>query len=262
MTLEPRLGTNAARFNLRDYGGYRTSFGSRLRSGLLFRSAQLDGAGPDERELLRRLGIGVVVDLRSANEIPVTRSVAYAGFGGPVLVAQREDGVIPHAIRGLTRLATPQEAVAKMVATYRLLPSSHRFREALGLYLQGLLDVEGGSLIHCFAGKDRTGLAVALFQLLLGVHADDVMSEYLLTNSAGEERVAAGVLALKTGANAQMNAGVNEDVLREAMGVRPEYLAAALTVIGADNESPASWLVQVAGLGGCGPERLRERYTV
>lgn len=251
------LSPNAARYNLRDYGGYAMADGARLCTGRLLRSGQLDDALPNDRGLLARLGVTEVIDLRSAGEAGNAAELAYAGFAGAILAPQSEDGVIPHAIKGLVRLESPDEVANHMAGIYRTLPGSARFREAISLYFRVLAESEGASLIHCFAGKDRTGLAVALFHLAMGVHADDVMEDYLLTNAAGEERIAAGIATLR----GEGDAAVNEAVLREAMGVRPEYLAAALAVIAAETRSPVTWICQLTGLGSANLEEIRRRYS-
>ena len=49
-------------------------------------------------------------------------------------------------------------------------------------YFQALAAAEGPVLIHCAAGKDRTGILAALTHHLVGVHADDIVADYLLTN--------------------------------------------------------------------------------
>ncbi|HMO67720.1 MAG TPA: tyrosine-protein phosphatase [Novosphingobium sp.] len=248
------LSPHAARYNLRDYGGYAVASGGRVRQGLLLRSGQLDDALPADEGLLARLGVQTVIDLRSASEIGQTKAGAYHGFAGRVCTAACEDGVIPHAIKGLIGLGRAEDVAAKMIETYRLLPGSPRFREGLTHYFAALAEPGGATLIHCFAGKDRTGLAVALLHLVLGVHRDDMVHDYLLTNSCGEERIAAGIAVLRR----QSAADVREDVLREAMGVRADYLAAALAVIGEEAESPATWVGQVTGLGESGLERIRQ----
>jgi protein-tyrosine phosphatase len=254
------LSLNAGRYNLRDYGGYRAASGGRLRRGVLLRSGELDNILPEDHGLLARLGVGSVIDLRSANEIAESRSPAFAGFAGAVRMADSEDGVIPHAVQGLMRLTAPDQVSGRMISTYRLLPQSPRFRQGLGLYLDVLENGDGASLIHCFAGKDRTGLAVALFQMMAGVHQDDVMAEYLLTNATGEERIASGIAKLKRQADPAIRDAVRDDVLVEAMAVRPDYLASALAVIAAENASPAAWIAQATGIDKQRQERIRQRF--
>lgn len=247
---------NRPRYNLRDYGGCAVVGGGSLKRGLLLRSGQLDEVLPEDHGLLLRLGVAAVVDLRSSSEIEDPPSAAYAGFSGPIHLADREDGVIPHAIEGIVRLASAGEVAARMVALYRRLPASGRFRQSMAHYLGALDQAKGATLVHCFAGKDRTGLAVALVQLALGVHPDDVMAEYLLTNAAGEQRIAAGLAVLRR----QSGPEAREDVLREVMFVRAEYLDAALREIVAQSKSPAAWLGQAAGLDAAQLDRIRLRH--
>lgn len=251
------LSPNAGRYNLRDYGGYARIGGGRLRSGCLFRSGQFDNALPEDSGLLSRLGVGSIIDLRSGVEVGSSLSVAYDGFDGDILTAASEDGSIPHALKALVRLMTPDQVAAHMIDTYRALPVSTRFRQSMGLYFRSLANGEGANLVHCFAGKDRTGLAVALFHLILGVHPDDAFDDYLRTNAMGEERISSGMAALR----AQADVVVTDSVLREAMGVRTEYLAAALDLISTECESPAAFVMAAAGLEEQDLERIVARYV-
>ena len=247
---------NRPRYNLRDYGGCAVAGGGSLKQGLLLRSGQLDEVLPEDHGLLTRLRVEVVVDLRSSSEIDDPLSVAYAGFSGPIHIADCEDGVIPHAIDGIVGLASASEVPARMTALYRQLPASSRFRQSMAHYLGALDQARGATLVHCFAGKDRTGLAVALVQLALGVHADDVMAEYLMTNAAGEQRILAGLAVLRR----QHGHQAREDVLREVMLVKPEYLEAALREVVAHGSNPVAWLGQAAGLEAAQLDRIRLRH--
>ena len=91
-------------------------------------------------------------------------------------------------------------------------------------YFSALATGEGASLVHCAAGKDRTGIAVDLLHHVVGVHPDDAMHDYLLTNHSprNEERIAHGMALMggKYGAK-------DEASLRVLMGVDAEFLEAA-----------------------------------
>ncbi len=89
---------NAAKYNLRDYGGYVTGSGGRLRRGGLFRSGQLDHVGRDDHSLLQRLGVGAIVDLRGPAELGEGDSPAFEGFTGKVLFAEAVDNLVPHSM--------------------------------------------------------------------------------------------------------------------------------------------------------------------
>src|SRR3546814_11379851 len=77
-----------------------------------------------------------------------------------------------------------------MTDTYAGMPYRPALVATLRLYLAALVEYDAPSLVHCVAGKDRTGFAVAIVHRLLGVHEDDLMHDYLLTNTSGklEER--------------------------------------------------------------------------
>jgi protein tyrosine/serine phosphatase len=83
-------------------------------------------------------------------------------------------------------------------------------------------------VVYCSAGKDRTGLLVALLHTMLGVHPDDVMHDYLLTNtvSNNERRIEAlrNEVAKRFGS-------LSDDAIRVVLSVEPSYLAAAFDEI-------------------------------
>jgi protein-tyrosine phosphatase len=108
-----------------------------------------------------------------------------------------------------------------------------------------LAEGRGPSLVNCMAGKDRTGIAVAMVQLATGVHRDDVIADYLMTNSAGdvEARIAAGADTIKEVAR-QMDPAV----LRVIMGVEQEYLESAFVTISEKQGSIDGYLRDVLGV--------------
>lgn len=215
------------RYNLRDYGGVTTRDGARLVSDMLFRSAELDRCHPNESDLLERLGVQALVDFRSPGEIPATVPAAHPRFTGQRFATANDDTVIPHALNRFASLNTPAEARATLTETYRKFALSDHFRVTLKLYFEMLAHTNGPSLIHCFAGKDRTGIAVALFQSHMNVHPDDIADQFMITHAAGEDRVA--YLRETMVGNAQ--ASIQPDVLEELLTVRAEYLEAALAEI-------------------------------
>jgi protein tyrosine/serine phosphatase len=245
----------APSFNLRDYGGYDTASGARLRMGKLYRSGELDAVDGTCLGLLASLGVESVIDLRGPSELGGSRGPAFVDFAGALLFARAADETVPHAIGALGAIATRAGVVAHMEGIYRALPESPRFRESLGLYLNALADGHGATLVHCFAGKDRTGLAVALLHCLLGVPRKDLFADYLLTNEMGPERVERGAAALRR----KVDPGVDDDVLREVMSVRPEYLDAALSQIALRYGSPAAYLREAAGIDDAAISRIEAR---
>ena len=165
--------------NFRDLGGHQTSDGRTVRSGCLFRSAELCLLTDADRVVFSELGIKVVVDLRSAqeqdvrpqsfpNEITVVSLRRVAAGSTETLEEQIEAGRIPvkddqwvidSYIGMLTRLAPDFRALVERSADA----------------------VRAPVLFHCAAGKDRTGLAAAVLLGLLGVPDHVIQAEYELT---------------------------------------------------------------------------------
>ena len=110
------------------------------------------------------------------------------------------------------------------------------------------------TLVNCMAGKDRTGTAVVMLHLATGVHRDDVIADYLLTNTAGnvEARIAAGMATIRG-----LSSSMGDASLRVLMGVEAEYLETMLAVVTERYGSVDAYLAQELGVGDAQRERLR-----
>ncbi len=153
--------------NLRDIGGHPTTDGRTVATGRVLRSAvpHADDHAPDGHPWPPSL----VIDLRSPTETRDGHPLDAAGarvLNVPLLAALRP-GV------------APAESLAVL---YRIVldDAAHEL-----VRLVGEVSREPGTvLIHCAAGKDRTGIAVALLLRLVGVSRDDVLHDYRLTEHA------------------------------------------------------------------------------
>lgn len=255
----PRILQTAAIHNFRDYGGYRVAGGGRLRNEALWRSAQHGGATPADLDAVAGLDLRAVIDLRGPSERANAPCPRPTGFDAEVVVIDEEtSGLAPHlAASGVTDAAGAADA---MTHTYARMPFRPVLTRLFTRYFEVLARTDGASLVHCVAGKDRTGLAVALLHALTGVHHDDIMADYLLTNGAGdvEARIAAGAAAVRV----RYGDALRDDTLRVLMSVQPRYLEAALAAIDEGHGSIASYAEAVLGVT---PERraaLVERLVV
>lgn len=167
--------------NFRDLGGIRTSTGKTVRHGLLFRSEGPAGFLEDHEAELRGLGIRTVCDLRSVGE----RKAAPHGWCGPdcrVLNLEMNTDVRAQdqeAWIAMREAPSAPNLARAIVASYRAMP------DALLPHFRVIVTslIEGGAplLIHCTAGKDRTGVAIGLLLLLLDVPVQEVVAEYAKT---------------------------------------------------------------------------------
>jgi protein tyrosine/serine phosphatase len=104
------------------------------------------------------------------------------------------------------------------------------------------------------AGKDRTGIAVAALHLATGVHRNDILEDYLLTNTAGdvEARIAAGMATIT-----EVSGQLDPEVLRVLMGVEAEYLEGAFAMMAEKHGSTDGYLRDVLGVDDVMKARLR-----
>ncbi len=213
--------------NFRDYGDYPTSSGRRLDRGKLYRSASHGRATDADLATISALGLAVVVDLRRETEQTRDPSRRPKNFQGQIITsdkaANEEDGWIKH----LQSSDLTEDAFRNyMVTYYQEAPFDPRHIDLFTRYFAALAVTDGPILIHCAAGKDRTGLLVALTHHLLGVHPDDALADYLLTNDV--ERLERRLPLVTEYISAFSGKTPTDAAVRVAMGVEPHYLEAAL----------------------------------
>ena len=230
--------------NFRDLGGYIGHDGRAVKWRRLFRSDHLAALTPQDQTLLAELGVARTIDFRGKAE-SAAHSYALPGVAYHPLVI--EPTVVQRAME-LARAGhhlTAQDAVGLMQQTYRgfVYDNAPRFAELFRL----LLASDAPTVIHCTAGKDRTGFAAALILLALGVPRDVVMHDYLLTNALYQRPPGMGSHA-------------PEEVLRVLWRVQEEFLDAALHMVDNDYGGLQTYLVDVLGVDAAAQKELAGRY--
>jgi protein-tyrosine phosphatase len=167
--------------NFRDIGGYRA--GERtVRWGKVFRAGVLCYFTDKDHTAIGALELRAICDLRRAEER------AREPTRWPNSIAEGlswEDGAAMPTVRGFaaTRPQTGAGMRDAMIALYRALPTW------MGPRIRGLFECIASErtplVIHCAAGKDRTGVAIAVLLDTLGVDIDTILTDYLLTNDVG-----------------------------------------------------------------------------
>ncbi|MEH6664795.1 MAG: tyrosine-protein phosphatase [Brevundimonas sp.] len=246
--------------NFRDYGDYATAAGRRVRGGVLFRSGHHARASDADVARMAALGLATVVDLRRVSERRAQPSKRPAGFSGRVIEwARADDGEAPHITFLKTSPLTEEGGRDFMMRTYRRLPFEAAHLDLFRRYFHALGEGDGPVLIHCAAGKDRTGLLAALTHHLLGVDHDAMMEDYLLTNQAvdleGRAPAVAKQLETWTGRPASHAAVV------AFLGVEPGYLDAAIAAMTEAHGSIDSYLEQALGVDTALRDRIGERLS-
>lgn len=249
--------------NLRDYGGYAAAGGGRVKTGLLLRSGQHMEASEADLALVHSLGIRTVIDLRGTSEREGFPCRRHPGFAARVIAYDGEtSNSPPHEASpggdGGRIEMTPHKARERMLAVYTRMPVNPAMIWVFREYFRALDEEEGASLVHCFAGKDRTGIAASLLLHALGVHRDDYTAEFLLTNEAPTRAI------LERQSLPRMEAhygAIDPQALHNLMGVLPEYIDTYIAEVTRDHGSLDAYLDKVLGVDAARAERLRARLV-
>lgn len=235
----------ASVLNVRDVGGIKTSTGQALKPGRLIRGGKPDAiTGEDLDRLENEAGVATFLDLRGPDQ--------FERSGNSEIVR-----------RGLNRVNVPLSSRAPMGAseidfmmgrletgtmgdqrgTYsRFIGSTDRFATAM----ETIVDPNsGGVFVHCTAGKDRTGVVVAVALSAVGVHRDDIVADY--TESS---RVTAAFIESFFGASEkfqQIRDTLDPALLASYLDALPEVMQDTLTAVDDEYGSPRQYLLDLPG---------------
>jgi protein-tyrosine phosphatase len=173
----PRNLGFAKAYNFRDVGGYAGLDGRTVRWRRLFRSDALHRLGEEDAEAFGELGIRTVIDLRRPFEIEKFPRVAES------LGVDYRNPVLRHV--DWDEVDHPDDVLHERWLADRYLNFAEDGRDGLLESLRVIADPRTAPVVvHCMAGKDRTGTVCALALSLLGVSDQDIAADYALTTSA------------------------------------------------------------------------------
>jgi protein-tyrosine phosphatase len=227
--------------NLRDLGGLPLSRGGETRFGRLLRSDSPHHLDDEGARALAHAGVSTVIDLRTASERADRPNLLVSVANMECVVAPifEDDHEFP---AGLT--------TATDVYCWWLRDLGTGIRAALA----GIADARSAPiLVHCHAGKDRTGVVVALVLLLAGVETDAIADDYALSGVQLADMLARDrVTAVERGMDA-----VRAERL---FTVRREAMVETLDRIEADHGGAATYLARL-GMDEARIQRLRDLLT-
>ena len=255
--MQTRVLKLAGVHNFRDYGNYAGAGGARIKSGLLWRSAQHGDASDQDLADMHALGIKTVIDLRGPSERNSKPCRRHPEFDAQVFTYPEETAGLALHTEAADGVITAAEARAAMVRLYEGIPFRENLVPMIRCYFEVLRRAEGPSLVHCVAGKDRTGFAVALAQHVLGVSQDDILADYVLTNQAGniEARIAAGAAQIRA-----HRGDISDETIRTLMGVEADYLMTAFDRAATRHGTIDAYLAEVVGVDAAFSDDLRRAY--
>lgn len=246
--------------NFRDFGGWETADGAQIARGKLFRSAAFNDASDADIARLDTMNIDFLVDLRRPEE----RSYEPNRWPGEKCRSIfSEEGAVglslpPHLAALLQSDLSPKATRDYMTSLYREIPFDPRL---ISLYRDWFAELEqgGAGVIHCAAGKDRTGIGCALTLIALGVDEEAVFADYEFTNAAVdlEKRMP----RIQERMEERLARKLDPEALRPMLGVEVDYLRASLDEIEAHAGSIESYLSDVLGVGARDRAALRDKLS-
>ncbi|WP_297799131.1 tyrosine-protein phosphatase [uncultured Brevundimonas sp.] len=244
--MSDRLLSFEAIENFRDFGGYRGRYGE-VRRGVLFRSGQLSRASDADLMALADLNLSDVVDLRRSSERAKQPDRLPEGWAGRMISTDiGGDGEAPHIQFLKSGALTEETGRDYMANTYRRMPFDPAHVALFRDWFDALAQAPSALLVHCAAGKDRTGLLCALTQTVLGVEEDDIFADYMATNQAVDLKGRAGDLALKL--EKVTGRPVSHEAVVAFLGVRADFLHGAFEAIRKEAGTVERYLSEVLGV--------------
>ena len=184
INITPRRFRATKLTNFRDAGGLPLLDNGFMVRNKYFRSENLSRIDDEDISFFEELGINRIIDLRKDDEKNAAPTPSKMRDKATIIevpiaskIAGHDDGLEAILAKKLTAISTEDMAVM-------YLDILDEYSETLRELAQNTLDYkDGATLIHCTAGKDRTGMLVAMIQLALGVAKEYVYHDYLLSNA-------------------------------------------------------------------------------
>lgn len=241
--------------NVRDVGGYRTGDGRRVKTGQVYRAGSLANLTEADQRLLAEKDIRFICDLRTAEEIaeapdrlPPELQAAYQHLPLTEKDADRERR------SRLLALFFNRRSLPRLMTDFYVRVMIEENAAFYGGILRRLADpANRPALIHCTAGKDRTGVAAALLLLALGVPEATITADYSQSNRYYETFLAVGSKAVAPLARF----GIKGEDIQPLLVAHPRNIEAVFAHIQQRYGSAEAYFTRSAGLDSATLARLR-----
>lgn len=208
--------------NFRDVAGSGAglvlSDGTRMATGVVYRSSKLRPLSSTDKKKLVAAGITDIYDLRTPTVVKASPDPKVKG------AAWHLSNVFAVKKSPVVRPSSVAKATAHMRAMNKAFVSSAKQRKAIAAVLRGITNDKGPVIVHCTEGKDRTGWISAVLQLVAGASEKSVVGEYLLSNTYRKKLIDAEV------AHVRKTKGTKAASIKKALlTVDDSYLKAGLS---------------------------------
>ena len=248
--------------NFRDMGGYCAADGRSLRWGRVFRSGHLADMTDDCGTEIFARDIETVIDFRSDAEKvrhPLRWPESWIPDYHPVPIGGNAAAWVKELYDKLAKTSFPkQELHQQFIKAFETIPIANQ--TGLRRFFDTLIDNNKGNavLFHCTAGKDRTGIAGALLMKALGINEEQIMEDFLLTNTAVDLELTSGTIAEWLSAKAGQT--IAPSAVLPLVGVEPAFLEAAYSAIRKAYGSVDTYLETEMGLAPGRRDKLKDLF--
>jgi protein-tyrosine phosphatase len=232
--------------NFRDVGGYRTTDGRWVKVGELYRSDGLDALTDADLATVQALGIKLVCDLRTDGELESKPDKEIPGATNEQINIIGEDELTAKITNAITSgdKAAQQELLGNGKGEKLLVEGGRSFVSDAGpkagytTFFERIADPANlPTVMHCSAGKDRTGWASAAVLTALGVPKATVMQDYLISNDY--------LKAKNEKTLAQTGALIDSALLEPVLTVKAPYLDASFSEVKAKYKTFDKYLAAI-----------------
>lgn len=230
--------------NFRDLGGYVATDGRRVRWNQLFRSDSLAELSDADLQVLAKVGLRTICDLRGAPERehkpnralltpPQLHAIGFMPHRGDELLAETRSGSI-----GIAEIESRVREIYRRFVTEQ----AAAYSTLLGLIAKDALPL----LFHCTSGRDRTGFGTAVVLMALGVPRATIEEDYALSNRYRRDLTF------------QIGGAVSAEVMSTLTQAHPDYLAAAFEAIDEHYGSDTTYLRDGLGISAARQRELQD----
>lgn len=239
-------------YNFRDTGGYKTTTGNEVVLGKVYRSDAINHLSEKDLQKIIQKKITTVIDFRGIDE--AAKAPDKLPQGTNYLLCPAGSNNLPNA-KEMADLMKNKNFLSDMYGEGGLPYFGERYRS---LFVQLLtLKPDEALLFHCTGGRDRTGMASALFLKILGVPQDVIENDYVASNYYLAKNPT--IKQMYTGLSKL--AGMSENEVKDYMELRPELIRSFFDAITKKYGSIENFFQIEMGIGPKEIEILKNKYT-
>ncbi|WP_206911783.1 protein-tyrosine phosphatase [Enterococcus sp. DIV0840] len=246
--------------NFRDIGGIKNKEGKQVKKDVFLRSGELSSlTKDDEQRLETKYRVGKIIDLRSGAEVEERpdMSVPKAEYIHiDILEDIQDEGA---SIGDFVKIGSPEKSASYMEKLYSDIALNTISQKGYNKFFEEILALpkQESILFHCFAGKDRTGIAALLVLETLDVPREAIYTDYLLTNDLRKKENA---MILEQAKKAELEEA-NLEALHVALNVDSSYLDRFYQTVEKQYGDVSTYLKQAIGIDKLTREALNKRFV-